>query len=244
MKTHNYFVILIWSMLIFSGCKSRKIPSSVSLNEKIVTQYWNTQFGGEYLEARGKASLTSNGTTTNVSMHLKMKKDSILWGKFSLFGIGATVLITQDSFFMVNTLKQEYMAYSNSFLNHYLGFNADISQVQNLLLGNAVFSKDLYSFSESDMSLVAHEGIATNTLKINDEIRTFSSKLHTKDTTQHAVVQYDLYESLQQQLIPKVVSIDIEQGDQSLDVVLSYQNINTNSISKFPFYIPKGFVRK
>ncbi len=244
MKIANYFILTLLSALVLSGCKSRKTGSSMSLDEKMVTQYWDTQFGSEYLEARGKASVTSNGTTTNVSMHLKMKKDSIIWGKFSLFGIGATVLITEDSFFMVNTLKQEYMAYSNSFLNQYLGFKADISQVQNLLLGNAVFARDLYNFSISDMSLVANEGIATNTLKLNDKLRTFSSTINTQDTTQNAIVQYDQYEPFEEQLVPKMVSIDVEQGGQSLDVVLNYQNINTNIISKFPFYIPRGFVRK
>ncbi|MDC1395736.1 DUF4292 domain-containing protein, partial [Bacteroidia bacterium] len=79
------------------------------MNLETLQKYWDSQFDSDYLEARGKAAVTTNGKTTNVSMHLKIKKDSIIWGKFSLFGIGATVLITQDSFFMVNSLSQEYM---------------------------------------------------------------------------------------------------------------------------------------
>jgi hypothetical protein len=173
-----------------------------------------------------------------------MKKDSLIWGKFSLFGIGATVLITSDSFFMINTLKQEYMAYDNSYLDRYLGFKADITQVQNLLLGNAVFPKSDYKFSAPDMKLVGNEGMATNILSINKETRTQQSDVHTSDTTQSARIQYDDYIEVNNQLLPKTVIIDVKKGNETLDVVLGYQNINTNKISSFPFRIPGTFIRK
>ncbi|MDC1395868.1 DUF4292 domain-containing protein, partial [Bacteroidia bacterium] len=86
--------------------------------------------------------------------------------------------------------------------------------------------------------------LATNTLKINNEIRTFSSKIRTEDSTQSAHIQYDMYEIVNELLMPKIVSIDVKKGTQNLDVVLNYQNVNTNLISTFPFKIPNGFTRR
>ena len=240
----NTILLLFFTTITVSSCKSRKLAQPVTMTLETVQKYWDSQFDSDYVEARGKAALTTNGKTTNVSMHLKIKKDSIIWGKFSLFGIGATVLITQDSFFMVNSLSQEYMAYDNSYLDQYLGYRANIGQVQNLLLGNAIFPKGDYIFESVKMELSGNEGLATNTLRLNDEIRTYSSEIRTEDYTQSAHIQYDMYENVNELLMPKIVSIDVKKGNQNLDVVLNYQNVNTNLISTFPFKIPNGFIRR
>ena len=230
-------------LLVLGGCRTKKKVASISMDTETVSKYWETQFVTDYAEMRGKASVTTNGKTQNVFMHIKMKKDSLIWGKFSLFGIGATVLINKDSFFMVNPLTQTYMAYDNRFLDRYLGFRASLSQLQNLLLGNAVFDQSIYKFNASDMELVGNEGVATNTLTLNDKIRTLRSRIATRDTTQSAEIQYDEYEDVNNMLMPKIVSIDVRKGTQNLDVVLNYQNINTNTITTFPFKIPNGFTR-
>lgn len=243
----NRNVLIAFTIALFAiamtGCKAKKKANVVSVDVEMVNKYWQSQFDSEYVEARGKASVTTNGNTKNVSMHLKMKKDSLIWGKFSLFGIGATVLINKDSFFMINTLSQTYMAYDNSYLNSYLGFKANLSQLQNLLLGNALFEQSDYTFESSEMKLVGNEGLATNTLELNDKTRTLRSMISTEDTTQNAEVQYDEYLDVNNMLMPKIVSIDVTKGTQNLDVVLNYQNINTKIITTFPFKIPNGFTR-
>lgn len=244
MRSSLKILTLLAILASISGCKSKKTSKPVAVNLETVNQYWESQFDSEYLETRGKASVTTNGKTTNVSMHLKMKKDSLIWGKFSLFGIGATVLITPDSFFMINTLKQEYMAYDNSYLDRYLGFRADITQVQNLLIGNAIFPRTDYEFIAADNQLRGNEGMATNVLSLNKDSRTQQSDVMTADTTQSARIQYDDYSLVSEQLLPNTVSIDVQKGREKLDVVLGYQNINTNVITSFPFRIPATFIRR
>jgi len=41
-----------------------------------------------------------------------------------------------------------------------------------------------------------------------------------------------------------VVTIDLEKGEQTVDVVLNYQNIYANDKLSFPFKIPYGFQRR
>ena len=226
------------------GCKVRKNTVSAKVNTETVAKFWSSQMAFSTIEARGKATVTMNAKTHNVSMHLKMKKDSVVWGKFSLFGFGATVLITQDSFFLVDNINQQYMAYENSYLDQFLGFKAEVGQVQNLLLGNAVLKQSLYRLNPEKTAMVANEGIATNTLDFNELFRTLISKIETPDTTQTAHIQYDKYETYEQSLMPKIVNIDVQKGENKIEAVLNYQNVNSNPNLTFTFKIPNGYQRK
>ncbi|MBT6234688.1 MAG: DUF4292 domain-containing protein [Bacteroidetes bacterium] len=235
---------LMLCVVAISGCKSKKKAATTQVNAVTQAKYWENQMAFENIEARGKATITMNEKTNNVSMHLKMKKDSVIWGKFSLFGFGATVLITADSFFMVDNINQQYMAYDNDFLNQYLGFKAEVGQVQDLLLGNAIFSQDKYKTNAEGTQLIGSDGIAQNTVTLNAIFRTMLSEFDTPDTTQHASVGYEMYHDFEQQQMPKVVTIDLEKGEQTVDVVLNYQNIYANDKLSFPFKIPYGFQRR
>lgn len=232
-------------LLILSSCGNRNKVKAVDLNKQVIENYWANQFDFDYIELRGKATVDVNGKSNNVSLHIKMKKDSILWGKFSLLGFEiAKVKITKDSFFLVNSFANEYMMYDNNYLYSYLGFKTNLGQLQNLLLGNAPFDSSLYQLNVDNVQLMANEGIATNILQLNDVFRTLSSNLFTPDTTQSAHLQYDEYSNVNLKLMPKIVNISVKNTNAPLDVVLNYQNINTALITTFPFEIPNGYKRR
>jgi hypothetical protein len=239
-------LLLLTIFGITSGCKSAKIVADTMPNQtaESIQKFWENQYNEDYFEARGKATLVMDGKNTNLALHLKMKKDSLLWAKVSMFGIGATVLITKDSFFMINSLNQEYMAYDNNYLYQYLGYKATLSQVQNLLLGNAVFQSDKYRYQQEVKQLVGTDGIAINRLTVNEKNRTHHSVLTTQDTTQNAVIRYDAYQNLNNNILPTIVNLAVKQKTQDLKVVLNYQTISDNTIATFPFSIPTGYKRK
>lgn len=231
--------------LLSIACKSRKKVKPVDLNTQIVDQYWENQFAFDDLELRGKASIAAQGKTYNVALHVKMKNDSIIWGRFSLLGVEIVkVMITKDSFLLVNNLSNEYMKYDNNYLYSYLGFKTNLSQLQNVLLGNAVFDSGLYKLNADNVQLRGNEGIATNTLKLNDEFRTLYSEITTPDTTQRADIQYDEYVMVNEKLMPKIVNIIVQNTTSPLDVVLNFQIINTSPITTFAFNIPNGYKRR
>ena len=241
-KSTTIFIITV--LILVGGRKSKKKQNSLDLSSEVVNSYWKNQYDYDYLETRGKATVQINGNNQNVSMHLKMKKDSVLWAKFSLFGLGVTVLIDQDSFFLVNNLSKEYMKYDNSYMNEYLGFKAELGQIQNLLVGNALFDSSLYNLNTRDMSFKANEGIATNILSINELFRTLTSSVATQDTTQYADIQYGAYGGETEPLLPKIVNIHLRKGTIKQDPVLNYQVVSTDRIATFPFKVPNGYIRK
>lgn len=231
---------------ISTGCKSSKITSNTMPAPSLesIQNFWENQYKKDYFEARGKATVLMDGKSTNLALHLKMKADSLLWAKVSMFGIGVTVLITKDSFFMINTLAQEYMAYDNNYLYQYLGYKATLKQVQNLLLGNAVFQSDKYRYQPDVKQLSGSDGIAINRIVINENNRIFRSVVTSQDTTQQAIIQYDAYQNLNNTLLPTLVDLLVQQKSQDLKVVLNYQTISDNAITSFPFTIPNGYRRK
>ena len=242
-------LIILFSLILIglsSGCKSTKIVANTMPDPtaESIQSFWKNQYKEDYFEARGKATLVMDGKNTNLALHLKMKKDSLLWAKVSMFGIGATVLITQDSFFMINTLNQEYMAYGNNYLYQYLGYKSTLSQVQNLLIGNAVFKQNKYRYLPDIKQLSASDGVAVNHIVINEKNRIFRSLVTSQDTTQQAVIQYDAYQNLNNTLIPTLVDLLVQQKTKDLKVILNYQTMSNNIITSFPFSIPSGYRRK
>jgi hypothetical protein len=111
-------------------------------------------------------------------------------------------------------------------------------------MGNAVFPLTNYRLRSAENQLVGSDGMATNTISMNDVFRTLSSSIETGDTSQRADIQYENYELLGAKRLPKNVVIDVKKGAQNLNVVLNYQNVNTNVITTFPFKVPNGFNRK
>jgi hypothetical protein len=242
--TKSITIVFFAVLILVGGCKSKKKQNSLDLSNEVVNSYWKNQYDYDYLETRGKATIQINGNNQNVSMHLKMKKDSVLWAKFSLFGLGVTVLIDKDSFFLVNNVSKEYMKYDNSYMNEYLGFKAELGQIQNLLVGNALFDSSLYNLNTRDVSFKANEGIATNILSVNELFRTLTSAVATRDTTQYADIQYGAYGGEIEPLLPKIVNIHLRKGAITHDPVLNYQVVSTDRIATFPFKVPNGYIRK
>ncbi|MCH1473304.1 MAG: DUF4292 domain-containing protein [Bacteroidia bacterium] len=242
-RTVVYYTFL-FCFIFFSACRSVQKTKSIDVSEGSIQSYWDNQFDTDYVEVRGKSAIIDGNKTTNVSLHLKMKKDSIIWAKFSLFGFGINALITSDSFFMVNSVLQEYMAYDHQILEQYLGFKPRLEQVQNMLLGNAIFPKNRY-FLNGENTLLAREGLAKNMIQLNPKYRTFQSDIMAQDTSQLATINYNQYEFVEEiGLLPRFINIDIQQGEEKIQMELNYQNIKTNKITVFPFRIPSSYIRK
>jgi hypothetical protein len=239
------YLIFINSFIFFSACRSVQKIKPIDISGAAVKSYWDNQFVSDYIEIRGRSSIIDEKKTTKVSLHLKMKKDSIIWAKFSLFGFGINALITKDSFYMVNSILQEYTAYDHQILERFLGFKPCLEQVQSMLLGNAIFKIKRYILNDKN-TLLAREGLAKNVIQLNSQYRTFQSDIVAQDTNQHATINYYQYEPVEGiGSLPRVINLDIQKQTQAkLKMELNYLTIKTNKITSFPFRIPGSYIRK
>ena len=244
MKNKIVLLLAALGVLSFSACKSFKKPSAVAIDEVVLDSFWNNQYVFDKLELRGKAAITESGKTNSVSVHIKMHRDSMIWGRFALLGFDlARVYITPKRFYLVDYINNTYMDYPTDYLSGYIGFTPTIGQLQDLLLGNAPFGREKYQFLSEMMKLRAEEGKAVNELNINDSFRTNNSSFTTADTSQRADIQYDNYEKENESLMPKNVNISLLTKQNNITCVLNYQYINPNPNLTLNFKIPDGFRR-
>lgn len=245
MKTTNLNQYLIATLLLMLGaCRTIHKTTDLQATPVNIARYWENQFDFDDIQLRGKATITQDNKKNTVSMHIKMKKDSIVWAKFSLFGFGVNALITPDSFFMINSITQEYMKYDHAFLEQYLGFKPQVNQLQNMLIGNAAFSQSLYTAYDQNR-IIARAGLTKNSIQMDALFHTLVSEIITSDTTRSASIRYSTYEKVgENSVLPKMLIIAINQASESLKLELNYQNISQAPIRDFIFKIPTNYRRK
>ena len=113
-----------------------------------------------------------------------------------------------------------------------------------MLLGNAIFHQKRYASHNNNM-LIAREGFTKNLIQFNSQYRTFQSDLISQDTSKDARINYSQYELIDEVgLLPQLVTIAIQQVEESFQMELNYQNIKISKITSFPFKIPRSYIRK
>lgn len=233
-------------MVAISACKSRKQTQVESISNQMIEEYWANQLNYTFLNMKAKISFTDRGATTNVTGNFMMIKDSILWGSFSVFGFeGARVLITQDSFKMLNRLNSTYMSRDVNYLKSYLGFDVQLGELQDIMTGNAPYDPMYYRLIKTDSleELQAQSGAILNTIGMNQKLQTILSKFSSTQHIQTADFTYGEYQQYTEVTLPSVILGSVFLGDRTADLNVKYQSANRDIKTSFPFAIPSSFKR-
>src|SRR5205814_9312530 len=110
----------------------------------------------------------------NVTAFLRMFKDSIIWIDIHAFlGIEALkALITRDSVKILDKQNKLYTGRSIEFLQEVSALPVDLSTLQDLLIGNAVFlDSNIVSYSKFDnlVSLLSIGKVFKNLITLSDD---------------------------------------------------------------------------
>ncbi len=228
------------------ACGSQKEVRLAQLTAERMDAFWSNQLDYDYLSLKSKLGFTDRGNTTNVNVNLMMKKDSILWARFSLVGFeAARALITKDSFHLINRLNNTYMVRSVDYLKYYLGFDVELKEIQDIMLGNAPFRKEIYSLTLTDTSsrIQGQKGSILNTIGINEQYRNLLSAFSSTEHIQSAEFTYLEYKNMGGNVIPTRVEAKLFTGDRQSEAKVSYSDLKTDPIAGFPFYVPENFKR-
>jgi hypothetical protein len=99
------------------------------------------------MSAKARITFSSPEETRHFTSYLRLQKDSLIWMNFKKTSIeAARLLITPDSFYLINRLDNEYMVKSLDFLVKRLALPlfetnglSPFQALQSILLGNPVF---------------------------------------------------------------------------------------------------------
>ena len=251
-------LIMLTGILLFfsfSGCglfrngKSKPAAKKEAEINNLSVKLAENSFHSNYFSCRAKTDYRKAGEHQNLTLNLKMKKDSIIWVSVTaIMGLeAARILITPDSIKVMDRINKEYLARDFNFLTRYTNCKLTISQLQNILLGNHLFPAENYFLLKNESGLVnatAEINKVENFLEISgDNYRVKSSLLTNLVTMQKMKVDYDEFSEVEKKMVPNKLEINVKSNNEEMKISMNYSNISTSEIESFPFSVPASYER-
>jgi len=243
--------VLLLTLTLITSCKSTKKITSGDANLNLSAKQLikeNTKQSPEFktMQAKLKISYASEGDEQTHSVTFRIKKDEIIWINSAFSVIRAMITPEKVSFY--NKLDNTYFDGDYKYLSDLLGTELDYEKVQNLLLGETLFSlnDDDYTVSIND-NLYALQ--PKNQQKLF-EIFYIISPLHFKVKSQqisqpqsfrHLQIDYLSYQDVNKQVFPENIKIIAVEADKEMIARLEFKSVSLNEDLNFPFSIPSGF---
>jgi outer membrane biogenesis lipoprotein LolB len=246
------FFLGIVTIVLFSSCKTTKSTGSTIKNysaKKIIKAHQKAIFSQNTIQAKIKAHYQDDKNSQSLTIKLRIKKDEVIWMSGTFLGIPvAKVKITPTSVQYYEKLNKTYFSGDFSLISNALGFNLDFQQLQNILLGQAIFNLNSGKFK----SHVNQESYLITPKNQQDlfDIYYWVNPLHFKLNKQEVKsleqdeklsIAYTDYQKVSGEYFPKIMEITAAQTKQITRLKMEYRSLVFNKKLTFPFSIPTGY---
>lgn len=219
-----------WRMLLDSCQKKKFTFQTLSISGKATADIPNQSFSG-----------------LSVSYKINMMADSMIWVKVSMFGIeGMRALITPTKIQILDRQQQQARILPFSAIKDLAGIEADFGMIQNLLVGNLPVVNESIGRQKPE-----NEPIWLQCKQDSVQFAYLIDKLTFKTTDmtalqntpkQKAVIHFEAFTSIQNQLFPQVMNWEAENGKQTAKLFLNHNRIEHNPAEiTFQFAIPENY---
>lgn len=239
-------------MLVFiTSCKSTKKIASGEANLDLSAKQLikeNAKQSPEFktLQARLKISYSSEDDEQTHSVTFRIKKDEIIWINSAFSVIRAMITPEKVSFY--NKLDNTYFDGNYKYLSDLLGTELDFEKVQNLLLGETLFSltDDDYNASVIDDLYVLQPKHQLQIFEIfyilsPTHFKVKSQQISQPKSFRHLQIDYLSYQDINKQAFPENIKIIAVEADKEMIARLEFKSVSLNEDLNFPFNIPSGF---
>lgn len=255
---NKIIALFLISILMFSACKTTKDlkeeESMVELKEK---EFWSAEKILEhvftYTTFQGKADihLKTKDLDQNATLNLRMQKDKKIWTSIVAMGIAEVgrALVSPDSIQALTRLDRNAFVLSFSETKEKLNLPLEFEHIENLLLGNPIFTDGEIKNRKVDGVLSIFD------LDKEDYVQTVyfdqSKKVIKKITLKNskekffAEINLDNYENIgSNQMLALDKNISIKNDNTEIAVTLRFKSHNLNIPIETPFSIPKTYTIK
>ncbi|MEM6766883.1 MAG: DUF4292 domain-containing protein [Bacteroidota bacterium] len=254
MKWNLIWVVLIGSLLIVS-CKSRKkVVEEVNADEtafqKTLTETLDQQLEFETISLVGKANikLPESGLKVNANYRINMISDSLIWMRVSvILGVEVLrVLITPDSAYFLDKTQKIATISDLSPISGYIGFDASIKMLQDVILGNMVLLAEKEQLSPKTLgdTYLYESMVAGNELlyQINpDQAKLISLEAKNPLKDLHSKINYRDFSSMLGIQAPEGGKIEVlSPSDAIITFAHSKMEVNPSQLST-KFRIPSSY---
>lgn len=273
-KPFFYSLLFLTSILVVqSSCRTaKKIQVAISKNDTaaivvtdskaldsmkalqtVIAEINKSQIDFKSFTAKIKVEYQdSKGKQPNITAYTRILKDSLIWisGYATVFNVEAfRLLITKDSFFLMDKLNKEYQSRSIDYLQEVTQIPFTLKTLQNLIVGNLIFYTDsIVSYKANDNNiLVSTIGQQfKNLITINKSNKLIThSKLDDVDIARSrtADITYDGYEIVANRKFATNRAITVSEKNK-LDIQLLFKQYEFDSPIVISFNIPKNYKSK
>lgn len=249
---HTYSKVIISLSIVFMfNCKSAKTISSGETNYNLSSKQLikeNAKQAADFktLQARLKITYTQKGKSQTHSVNFRAKKDEALWINATFSVIRALVTPEKVSFY--NKLDNTYFDGDYKYLSDLLGTELDFNKVQNLLLGETLYTMNSgdYKASVDNGSYIVQPKEQRDLFEIFFLLNPSNFKVKSQQISQprefrHLQIDYLAYQDVDKQIIPELIKVIAIEASEEMVVELEMKNVSLNEDLRFPFKIPSGF---
>lgn len=245
MNNLKHIAILLFIATLAFSCGARKGLKLTPTAPTAESSYWASQIDQEYLSIKGKIIVSGTSGNSQVTANIRMKQDSIIWASLGLMGMfeGVRVMITTDSVMVLNRLEGTYLSRPLSYLKEFLGMDIELSDIQNIMIGNAAFDSASYTWYQADSSayLKGYKDHVTNTITVGEDSRTQSSKFTSSQRPEKANINYIVYALFEGLNAPSEIEANVWINGVETQVKIMYSSIKTEAVSNFAFRVPDTY---
>ncbi len=207
------------------------------------------QTGYQTLTARAKLSWDDGKSQQDFQAGLRMKKDSIVW--MSIMGPmnieAARVLITPDSFQLLNKMGNEYAGRNFSFLSNWLLFPVSFPMLQQILAGEKADIHEKAStavYQDSTFVIYCENNNLLEKIWVDSRNYTIS-KILLKDKllTQQMSITFDSYNLLEGKPFSYHRLIEVNRDGVTLVLTIDFTKVKLNENLSYPFEVTAKYKR-
>jgi hypothetical protein len=239
-------------MLLLVGCKSTKsITSSEELNNKLsskqlIKEHTKQEAKFKTLQSKVKVEYIRGSKSQSHTINLRIEKDKIIWLNATFSLVRAKITPTKVSFY--NKLDNTFFEGDFSLISDLLGTELNFENLQNLLLGQALYNLNNDSY-EADVHESSYLLIPKEQNTLFETFFLLNPKHFKMDSQQLAQalenrmlqIDYKNYQEVEKQVFPKEIRIIALEGNEETIINMEFKSISLNNELRFPFRIPSGF---
>jgi hypothetical protein len=216
-----------------------------------LTPLWTKRMDYRTFTGKAKISYEGPGNSADFSANFRIAKDSLVWAHISALGgivSVARILVTQDSFFMVNYQQKEITRLAIEDAGRILPVAVKFRQLQNLFTGEPLAEGNIVGADEKDSlwALQIEDSSFTQTVSYakNDSTLISGSLGTRKPNGPQALSNYFRYELTGGKKVSTNRTIHIQNGVKNYLLEMEIVSPEFDKALEFPFTVPKNYTLK
>ena len=226
-------------------------PEKIKVINSVMPLYFRSlEF--KTFSGKSKCHYEGRGAKQDFTAHIRVKRDSVIWASITALGgmvQVARILVTPDSFKMINYMDKEYTFMSVEQAKAILPAPVDFKTLQNLVMGNVLrqlgIPMNAVDAGQTIMLEMAEDQVIHQATynKADSTLKTLQMKAVAANGA-NGILQYSSYQKVSGKNFSMNRTIQVTNAGEQFYMDLNFANVSLDQPVDIPFSVPKGYKKK